>query len=71
MEKSIFECQLGISCRPTDDSTQEGYSYIGKREGLHLFKTREGKMELFARKLSCASWHLKRGAYNFEFVRSL
>jgi len=50
----------------------EGYRFIGKQGGLYLFETREGKKELFAkRKESMCGWHLMRGAFNYEFVRSI
>ncbi len=67
MKLPIFECQPGLFCGHADD-----YQYIKPQDGLHLFRTREGKLELFAkRKSSVAGWHLKRGSYVYEFCRSL
>jgi hypothetical protein len=66
---SIFECQPGKFCRPTEE--EEGYQFIGMRDGLWLFETRQGKQELFGRCKSYAGWHLKRGQWCYEFCRSV
>ena len=71
MKLSIFECQPGMFCRPTEDSTQDGYKFLGKKNGGYVFETREGKRELFGRsKYAPAGWHLKRGKFCFEFCSS-
>lgn len=65
---AIFERQPGVFDRPTDEYTYRGFDAAS---GLHVFVTNDGKRELFARrKDSMAGWHLRRGAYNFEFCRS-
>lgn len=73
MQLSIFECQPGLFCRPTGAACYDApYTYAGfdRGSGLHKF-TQGGKLELFAkRKGGYAGWHLKRGAYCYEFVRS-
>ena len=47
------------------------YRYVGETGGLHEFTDGE-KRELFARRSSApASWHLRHGAYFYEFVRSI
>ena len=59
----IFE-PLGSPQRPS------AYSYVGKHAGLHMFADETGKRELFARRRDHAGWHLIRGAWVYEFVRS-
>ena len=74
MRQSIFECQPGLFCRPTGAACNDDpYEYVGydKREALHVF-SQNGKRELFARrKYATPCWHLKRGMWCFEFVRSV
>lgn len=74
MEQSIFECQPGIFCRPTGAACyDEPYSYVGldRASGMHIFE-QGGKRELFRRTRSApCCWHIKRGAYCFEFIRSI
>lgn len=68
----IFECQPLLFCRPTVDS-DDPYTYGGydKARGLHIF-LQSGKREYFSRtRRAPACWHLKRGAYCFEFVTSI
>ena len=73
MKRSIFECVPGISCRPTGQANYgEPYVYEGfdRASGLHIL-SHGGKRGLFSRtKNEPPSWHIKRGAYCFEFVRS-
>jgi hypothetical protein len=62
----IMEHQQGIKPWPSN------YVYVGfdRASGLHEFAEHD-KAELFARRKSApAGWHLRRGAYTFEFVRS-
>lgn len=52
------------------------YRYVryDKQTGLHLFDDGTGKLELFAKHKpgrGDAGWHLKRGAYVYEFCTSL
>jgi hypothetical protein len=73
MKLDIFECQPGIFCRPTGASCYaDPYIYHGPTaDGLHCF-TQGTKRELFAkRKAAPAGWHLKRGAFTYEFCRSV
>jgi hypothetical protein len=65
-QMAIFEKQQGMDSKPSS------YAYQGydRESGLHVFEE-DGKRELFARtKSGPAGWHLRRGAYCFEFVRS-
>lgn len=60
----------------THDETNHGsgYVYVGvdKVSGLHMFQDSRGRLELFAKtKNAPASWYLKRGAYCYEFCRSM
>jgi hypothetical protein len=71
MRLPILECQPGLYCRPTEDERGDGYRYRGRQDTLYLFETRDGKRELFARRRSFAGWQLQRGAFVFEFVRSV
>ena len=71
MALQIWECQPGAFCRHTDEPLQEGYRFTGRRNGLYEFATREGKRELFARRKAFAGWHLKRGAFVYEFCSSV
>ena len=64
----ITEHQQGIAPWPST------YTYTGyaPASGLHRFVDEAGKIELFARtKSAAAGWHLRRGSWCFEFVRSL
>lgn len=73
MKLDIFECQPGLFCRPTGATCHdEPYIYEGPTaDGLHCF-SQGGKRELFAkRKAGPAGWHLKRGAFTYEFCRSV
>jgi hypothetical protein len=71
MKLEILECQEGVPCIKTDSPAGEGYTFVRKtHDGLYEFATGEGKRELFARRTSYAGWHLKRGAYVYEFCRS-
>jgi hypothetical protein len=47
------------------------YTYVGPRDGLHAFKNEDGSLELFARRKSVAGWQLARGAWRYEFCRSV
>jgi len=56
---------------PVLEGFTEGYTYSGCAGGLHVFTDSAGRRQLFRRTMRApACWHLKRGAYCFEFVRS-
>lgn len=47
------------------------YRYVGEVDGLHEFIDGD-KRELFVRRSSAPhGWHLRHGAYFYEFVRSV
>ena len=64
----IFESQQFCDSNPRWPSA---YTYLGKHDGLHMFADESGKRELFARRRDHAGWHLIRGAWVYEFVRSM
>jgi hypothetical protein len=45
------------------------YRYCGMQDGLHAFEE-HGKRELFTKRKNVAGWHLRRGAWSYEFCRS-
>ncbi len=73
MKQDIFECMPGLQYRPTGVACYgEPFVYCGydRVTGLHQF-AQGAQIGLFARRKSApASWHIKRGAYCFEFCRS-
>lgn len=63
----IYERQRGIFDRLTTE-----YRYVGRAEGLHVFECKDdGSRQLYAKRADPpAGWHLRRGRYCYEFVRS-
>lgn len=65
----IYECQPGLFDCPT--SERDGYRFVSTSEGLYLFENAHGDRELFAKRgTAYAGWHLRRGRWFYEFVRS-
>ena len=66
----IYEIQPGEFHRVAEGYKYEGI-HRGLHDGLHYF-SHLGERELFAkRKLPLPHWHLRRGAWNYEFCRSV
>ena len=62
----VFEGQQPGPLKPSK------YEYVKKeRNGVHVFRNEDGKIEIFARRgTAYAGWNLKRGSYFYEFVSS-
>ena len=74
MTVAIYECQNAMNDGgPRRKEWLSGYQYLGPYDGLYAFVEPDtGKAELFARRTSPPSgWHLIRGAYFYEFCRSM
>ena len=67
MKPEIMEHQQGLA------PWRSSYIYLDfdPKTGLHRFADELGQVGLYARTKSApAGWHLRRGGYCFEFVRS-
>jgi hypothetical protein len=65
MSKTTITERQGAAAWPSQ------YSYVRQHpSGLHEFLNEDGKPEVFAKRRCVAGWHLKRGAWSYEFIRS-
>jgi hypothetical protein len=63
MKPPITECQ-GLNEWPSS------YVFVRREPvGEYIFKEPDGPEEVFARRKSVSGWHLRRGAYCYEFCR--